>query len=231
MSNTTFEIDEIKKLAHEIAQRENNGDEAELFRTLSAHFTVDPEGVYAYAQANETAEQKLFNGLMRLALEQIRDVTERRPQTLECDVWRFQNKKEKWVAFVGLLEGRPYEIFTGLQDDEEGIVLPKSVNTGWIVKNLNSDGSSRYDFSFQNRRGYKTTVEGLSARFNKEYWNYAKLISGVLRHGMPVENVIRLIDSLQLESDAINTWKAGVVRALKKYANNLGDSDEPLLQD
>ena len=123
--------------------------------------------MYAYAQANETAEQKLFNGLMRLALEQIRDVTERRPQTLECDVWRFQNKKEKWVAFVGLLDGRPYEIFTGLQDDDEGIVLPKSVNAGWIVKNFNADGSPRYDFSFENRRGYKTTVEGLSAASTK----------------------------------------------------------------
>ena len=156
---------------------------------------------------------------------------EQRPQSLACDVWRFQNKKEKWVAFVGLLEGRPYEIFTGLQDDEEGIVLPKSVNAGWIVKNTNPDGPSRYDFSFQNRRGYKTTVEGLSGRFNKEYWNYAKLISGVLRHGMPVENVIRLIDSLQLESDTINTWKVGVVRALKKYANNVGDADDSLTQD
>ena len=178
----------------------------------------------------------LVQGLMQLALEQLKErefmaSIEHRPQSLACDVWRFQNKKEKWVAFVGLLEGRPYEIFTGLQDDEEGIVLPKSVNTGWIVKNLNFDGTSRYDFSFQNRRGYKTTVEGLSARFNKEYWNYAKLISGVLRHGMPVENVISLIDSLQLESDAINTWKAGVVRALKKYTNNCGDSDEPLTQD
>ena len=188
------------------------------------------------ATAPLVSSPALVQGLMQLALEQLKErefmaSIEHRPQSLACDVWRFQNKKEKWVAFVGLLEGRPYEIFTGLQDDEEGIVLPKSVNTGWIVKNLNSDGSSRYDFSFQNRRGYKTTVEGLSARFNKEYWNYAKLISGVLRHGMPVENVIRLIDSLQLESDAINTWKAGVVRALKKYANNLGDSDEPLLQD
>lgn len=182
------------------------------------------------------ASPALVQGLMQLALEQLKErefmaSIEHRPQSLACDVWRFQNKKEKWVAFVGLLEGRPYEIFTGLQDDEEGIVLPKSVNTGWIVKNFNSDGSSRYDFSFQNRRGYKTTVEGLSARFNKEYWNYAKLISGVLRHGMPVENVIQLIDSLQLESDAINTWKAGVVRALKKYTNNLGDSDELLVQD
>lgn len=105
------------------------------------------------------------------------------------------------------------------------------MNAGWIVKNTNPDGPSRYDFSFQNRRGYKTTVEGLSGRFNKEYWNYAKLISGVLRHGMPVENVIRLIDSLQLESDTINTWKVGVVRALKKYANNVGDADDSLTQD
>lgn len=188
------------------------------------------------ATAPLVSSPALVQGLMQLAVEQLKErefmaSIEHRPQSLACDVWRFQNKKEKWVAFVGLLEGRPYEIFTGLQDDEEGIVLPKSVNTGWIVKNLNFDGTSRYDFSFQNRRGYKTTVEGLSARFNKEYWNYAKLISGVLRHGMPVENVISLIDSLQLESDAINTWKAGVVRALKKYTNNCGDSDEPLTQD
>ena len=185
------------------------------------------------APAPFVSSPALVQGLMQLALEQLKErefmaSIEHRPQSLACDVWRFQNKKEKWVA---LLEGRPYEIFSGLQDDEEGIVLPKSVNTGWIVKNLNFDGTSRYDFSFQNRRGYKTTVEGLSARFNKEYWNYAKLISGVLRHGMPVENVISLIDSLQLESDAINTWKAGVVRALKKYTNNCGDSDEPLTQD
>ena len=220
MSNTTFEIGEIKKLAHEIA------DDAVLFQKLCKHFTVDPEGVYAYAPHEETPEQLLLNGLMHLALEQIRDVTERRPQTLECDVWRFQNKKEKWVAFVGLLDGHPYEIFTGLQDDDEGIVLPKSVNAGWIVKNVNPDGTTRYDFSFENRRGYKTTVEGLSGRFNKEYWNYAKLISGVLRYRMPVDNVIRLIESLQLENDTINTWKAGVVRALKKYATAGGDADE-----
>ena len=118
-----------------------------------------------------------------------------------------------------MLDGRPYEIFTGLQDDDDGIVLPKSVNNGWIVKNFNADGTTRYDFAFQNRRGYKITVEGLSARFNKEYWNYAKLISGVLRYQMPVDNVVHLIDSLQLESDTINTWKSGVVRALKKYTN------------
>ncbi len=147
-------------------------------------------------------------------------VTERRPDVLECDVVRFQNNKEKWVAFVGLLDGLPYEIFTGLQDDEEGIVLPKTVTKGRIIKSMNPDGTKRYDFQFENKRGYKTTVEGLSEKFNKEYWNYAKLISGVLRYRMPLENVIKLVDSLQLESESINTWKVGVARALKKYISD-----------
>lgn len=151
-------------------------------------------------------------------LQTLSPVVERRPEVLECDVVRFQNNKEKWVAFVGLLNGRPYEIFTGLQDDEEGIVLPKTVTKGRIVKHVNAeDGTKRYDFQFENKRGYKTTVEGLSEKFNKEYWNYAKLISGVLRYRMPLENVIKLVDSLQLESENINTWKVGVARALKKY--------------
>lgn len=151
-------------------------------------------------------------------LQTLSPVVERRPEVLECDVVRFQNNKEKWVAFVGLLDGRPYEIFTGLQDDEEGIVLPKTVTKGRIVKHVNAeDGTKRYDFQFENKRGYKTTVEGLSEKFNKEYWNYAKLISGVLRYRMPLENVIKLVDSLQLESENINTWKVGVARALKKY--------------
>lgn len=151
-------------------------------------------------------------------LQTLSPVVERRPEVLECDVVRFQNNKEKWVAFVGLLDGRPYEIFTGLQDDEEGIVLPKTVTKGRIVKHVNAeDGTKRYDFQFENKRGYKTTVEGLSEKFNKEYWNYAKLISGVLRYRMPLENVIKLVDSLQLESENINTWKVGVTRALKKY--------------
>ena len=144
-------------------------------------------------------------------------VVEKRPDELECDVVRFQNKKEKWVAFVGLLNGRPYEIFTGLQDDEEGIVLPKTVTKGHIVKTLCADGTKRYDFRFSNKRGYKMIVEGLSSRFNKEYWNYAKLISGVLRYGMPIEHVIKLVASLSLEDESINTWKKGVCRALKKY--------------
>ncbi len=144
-------------------------------------------------------------------------VTEVRPKELECDVVRFQNNKEKWVAFVGLLDGYPYEIFTGLQDDEEGIVLPKTVTKGRIIKQTNSDGTHRYDFQFENKRGYKTTVEGLSEKFNPEYWNYAKLISGVLRYRMPIEHVIKLVGSLQLKSESINTWKNGVERALKKY--------------
>ncbi len=145
------------------------------------------------------------------------EVTEVRPQVLECDVVRFQNNKEKWVAFVGLLDGYPYEIFTGLQDDEEGIMLPKSVTKGKIIKQVNPDGTKRYDFQFENKRGYKTTVEGLSEKFNPEYWNYAKLISGVLRYRMPIEHVIKLVSSLQLKSESINTWKNGVERALKKY--------------
>ncbi|PTL33079.1 adenosylcobalamin-dependent ribonucleoside-diphosphate reductase [Prevotella sp. oral taxon 376] len=144
-------------------------------------------------------------------------VTETRPKELECDVVRFQNNKEKWVAFVGLLDGYPYEIFTGLQDDDEGIVLPKTVVKGKIIKQTNEDGSHRYDFQFENKRGYKTTVEGLSEKFNPEYWNYAKLISGVLRYRMPIAHVIKLVGSLQLKDQSINTWKNGVERALKKY--------------
>lgn len=147
-------------------------------------------------------------------------VVEVRPRVLEADVVRFQNNKEKWVAFVGLLDGRPYEIFTGIQDEEEGILLPKSVTTGRIIKNYDEDGVKRYDFQFENKRGYKMTIEGLSEKFNKEYWNYAKLISGVLRWRMPIEQVIKLVSSLQLDSENINTWKNGVERALKKYVQD-----------
>lgn len=147
-------------------------------------------------------------------------IVETRPRVLEADVVRFQNNKEKWVAFVGLLDGRPYEIFTGLQDDDEGIVLPKSVTCGKIIKNYDENGNKRYDFQFENKRGYKMTIEGLSERFNKEYWNYAKLISGVLRWRMPIEQVIKLVSSLSLDSENINTWKNGVERALKKYISD-----------
>lgn len=150
-------------------------------------------------------------------------IIESRPTILECDVVRFQNKKEKWVAFVGILNGRPYEIFTGLMDDDEGILLPKSVTKGRIIKASNPDGTHRYDFQFQNKRGYKTTVEGLSSKFNKEYWNYAKLISGVLRYHMPLESVIHLVSTLSLDDESINTWKIGVVRALKKYVPSLNE--------
>ncbi len=144
----------------------------------------------------------------------------KRPVELEADVVRFQNNKEKWIAFIGLIEGRPYEIFTGIADDEEGIFCPKSVTKGKIIKAVGDDGSKRYDFQFINKRGFKTTIEGLSEKFNPEFWNYAKLISGVLRYGMPIEQVLKLVSSLELDNQSINTWKMGVERALKKYLPN-----------
>jgi len=143
-----------------------------------------------------------------------------RPKELECDVVRFQNRKEKWIAFIGKQEGRPYEIFTGLADDEDGILLPKWVENGIIIKEVDADGNKRYDFQYRNSRGYKTTIEGLSHKFDPEYWNYAKLISGVLRYRMPIDQVLKLINGLQLD-ETINTWKAGVERALKKYAEGI----------
>jgi ribonucleoside-diphosphate reductase alpha chain len=140
-----------------------------------------------------------------------------RPEVLEAEVVRFQNNKEKWIAFMGLIDGKPYEVFTGLSDDEDGILLPRWVTNGYIIKNRNEDGTGRYDFQFENKRGYKTTIEGLSHKFDPEYWNYAKLISSTLRHGMPIEKVVDLINSLQLDSESINTWKNGVARALKRF--------------
>jgi len=144
----------------------------------------------------------------------------KRPQTLEADVVRFQNNKEKWIAFIGLVDGKPYEIFTGLADDEDGILIPRWVNSGLIIKNRNDDGSSRYDFQYKNTRGYKTTIEGLSHKFKPEFWNYAKLISSTLRHGMPIDKIVDLINSLQLDSASINSWKNGVGRALKRYVED-----------
>lgn len=144
----------------------------------------------------------------------------KRPIELEADVVRFQNNKEKWIAFIGLINNRPYEIFTGLADDDEGIFCPKSVTKGKIIKAVDEQGNKRYDFQFINKRGYKTTIEGLSEKFNPEFWNYAKLISGVLRYGMPIDQVLKLIGSLELDNQSINTWKMGVERALKKYLPN-----------
>ena len=141
----------------------------------------------------------------------------KRPQVLEADVVRFQNNKEKWIAFIGKINDQPYEIFTGLADDEDGILIPRWVNEGFIIKNKEENGNTRYDFQYVNQRGYKTTIEGLSYRFDPVFWNYAKLISGTLRHGMNIENVVDLINSLQLDNESINTWKNGVARALKRF--------------
>jgi ribonucleoside-diphosphate reductase alpha chain len=141
----------------------------------------------------------------------------KRPEVLKADVVKFQNNKDKWIAFIGTVDGRPYEIFTGFADDEDGILLPRWVEEGLIIKNRNEEGVSRYDFQYQNKRGYKTTIEGLSHKFNPEFWNYAKLISSTLRHGMPIDKVVELINSMQLDNESINTWKNGVARALKRY--------------
>lgn len=143
-----------------------------------------------------------------------------RPKELEADVIKFQNNKEKWIAFIGVLDGRPYEIFTGLADDDEGIMLPKNVSSGLIIKRTDEDGDRSYDFQFKNKKGYKTTIEGLNSKFNPEYWNYAKLISGVLRYGMPIDQVVKLVQGLSLDSETINTWRNGVERALKRYLPN-----------
>lgn len=147
-------------------------------------------------------------------------VTHKRPIELDADVVRFQNNKEKWIAFIGLIDGKPYEIFTGIADDDEGIFCPKSVSKGKIIKVIDENGQKRYDFQFVNKRGFKTTIEGLSEKFNPEFWNYAKLISGVLRYHMPIAQVLKLVGSLELDNQSINTWKVGVERALKKYLPN-----------
>lgn len=152
--------------------------------------------------------------------EIVSEFTDSRPKELFADVVKFQNNKEKWIAFVGLVNNKPYEIFTGLADDEDGILLPKNVTHGKIIKNVDENGNKRYDFQYSNRRGYKTTIEGLSDKFAAEFWNYAKLISGVLRYGMPIDQVLKLVSGLELDSESINTWKNGVERALKKYLPN-----------
>ena len=179
--------------------------------------------LHGHFDAQNVDWNKLHLPLAKLVSEETQkslvspEVVEVRPKELECDVVRYQNNKEKWVALVGLLNGHPYEIFTGLQDEDEGIMLPKSVTKGKIIKTVLPEGQKRYDFQFVNKRGYKITVEGLSEKFNPEYWNYAKLISGVLRYRMPVAHVIKLVNQLQLTSETLNTWRVGVERALKKY--------------
>ena len=179
--------------------------------------------LHGHFDAQNVDWHKLHLPLAKLVSEETQksigspEVVEVRPKELECDVVRYQNNKEKWVALVGLHNGHPYEIFTGLQDEDEGIMLPKSVTKGKIIKTVLPEGQKRYDFQFVNKRGYKITVEGLSEKFNPEYWNYAKLISGVLRYRMPVAHVIKLVNQLQLTSETLNTWRVGVERALKKY--------------
>lgn len=205
----------VQRIAHELAIM---GQKSEISLT-EKQISVLIEKCLTAIDSKDAQRLLTLSSQVVMSSQQNRrpEVTEVRPQILECDVVRFQNNKEKWVALVGLLDGYPYEIFTGLQDDEEGIILPKNVTHGKIIKQVNPDGSKRYDFQFENKRGYKTTVEGLSEKFNPEYWNYAKLISGVLRYRMPLEHVIKLVASLSLKDESINTWKVGVERALKKY--------------
>lgn len=200
---------------------EENGKE-----TLAQVFT----DVRYTREANESMSGTLDDALRRQGFQGNFSLGKKnpRPESLECDIVRFQNKKDKWVAFVGLLGGRPYEIFTGILDDDEGIMIPKSVSSGHIVRRVLKDGSRRYDFQFENKRGYKITIEGLSERFNPEYWNYAKLISGILRYEMPMENVIALVSSLQLDSDNMNTWVSGVAKALRRYVNPSGSDPDSI---
>ena len=213
---------DLQNLAAEMARRLGKHSADEYAALFARKFTDSESGTFRCPEHLDAECREVVTFLTEMALTRSTEIMERRPETLECDVWRFQNKKEKWVAFVGLLDGRPYEIFTGILDDEDGIALPKLCNSGHIIKRYSPDGSKRYDFQFANRRGYKTTIEGLSEKFNPEYWNYAKLISGVLRYRMPIENVIRLIESLELETETINTWKSGVVRSFRQHSREGG---------
>ena len=227
--NSEASLTLVQQLSHvlaETSQRTNNMlTEPEIKALLERMMGVlTPQEAERLTAIGDVALRELMQN-------QRPEVTEIRPKVLECDVVRFQNNKDKWVALVGLLDGYPYEIFTGLQDDEEGIILPKTVTKGKIIKQINEDGTKRYDFQFENTRGYKITVEGLSEKFNPEYWNYAKLISGVLRYRMPIAHVIKLVSSLQLQSESINTWKVGVERALKKYLGEGADAGDQTAHD
>ena len=146
----------------------------------------------------------------------------KRPEKLEAEIIQFNNESEKWIAVIGLLDGRPYEIFTGAA--KESFSILSQVQKGWVIKSRSDDGKTRYDFQYEDSHGYKTTIEGLSRTFNEEYWNYAKLISGVLRHGMPLSFVVDMVENLHLNDETLNTWKKGVVRSLKRF---IADGTKP----
>jgi ribonucleoside-diphosphate reductase alpha chain len=210
---------EIQKwVDHSISVTINLPEEATEELVNKLYFTAwesGCKGVTVYREGSRS-------GVLLSTKDKVKDgiFPTKRPETLEADIVRLQNNKEKWIAFIGLIDGKPYEIFTGLADDEDGILLPRSVTQGWILKSRDEQGVSRYDFQYRNSRGYKTTIEGLSYKFNPIFWNYAKLISSVLRHGMPINKVVELVTSLQFDVESINTWKNGVARALKKYIPN-----------
>ncbi len=172
-------------------------------------------GVLVAAEEKKKEEKEKTDQSARTDEEAFQQL--KRPDELDADIVRFQNNKEKWIAFIGLKNDKPYEIFTGIDDEEEGLSIPKRVSRGTIIKTFDKEGRKRYDFEFANKRGLTVTVAGLDTKFNPEFWNYAKFISSVLRYGMPIEQVINLIQGLDLDDDSINTWKNGVERALRRY--------------
>ncbi len=158
----------------------------------------------------------ISNKKKKEAKSEVEEEVKKRPKILDAEVVRFFNNKQHWIAFIGLKDGRPYEIFTGI-DEPEYLPIPKTITKGFIIKEKSEDEGKRYDFKYINKAGFHVTIEGLSYKFDPEYWNYAKLISGVLRHEMPIEKVVQLVSSLHLKSDNLNTWKNGVLRSLKRY--------------
>ena len=167
--------------------------------------------------ANDTKEEETGEDIF------VETQAPKRPELLDAEIVRFMNDEEKWIAVIGILDGRPYEVFTGRAED--AFFLPSYVDKGWVIKSSDKDDNTRYDFRYEDRDGYGTTIEGLSRSFDKEFWNYAKLISGVLRHGMPLPFVVHMVSNLHLKDDALNTWKNGVVRSLKKF---IKDGEKPV---